>query len=101
MAAPQPQECSTGLNGKAAVVGVCTLLAVAVFLVFGQTLRYDFVNYDDDVYFYSNPHVQAGLTWPGVLWAFTTGYDGIWHPLTWLSFMLDVDLFGTGPAGRI
>ncbi|MGA3163238.1 MAG: tetratricopeptide repeat protein [Verrucomicrobiota bacterium] len=99
MAVSKSQKRSTGLNGKAAVAGICVLLAVAVFLVFGQTLRYDFVNYDDDVYFSSNPHVQAGLTWPGALWAFTTGYDGIWHPLTWLSLMLDVDLFGTGPAG--
>jgi Flp pilus assembly protein TadD len=99
MAVSKSQKRSTGLNSKAAIAGVCVLLAVAVFLVFSQTLRYDFVNYDDDVYFYSNPHVQAGLTWPGVLWAFTTGYDGIWHPLTWLSLMLDVQFFGADPAG--
>ena len=99
MAVSKSQERSTGLNGKAAVTGVCALLAVAVFLVFGQTLRYDFVNYDDDVYFSSNPHVQAGLTWDSVVWAFTTGYDGNWHPLTWLSFMLDVEMSGSDPAG--
>jgi Flp pilus assembly protein TadD len=79
--------------------GVCVLLVVVVFLVFGQTLRYDFVNYDDDQYFYSNPHVKAGLTWSGVTWAFQTGYASNWHPLTWLSLMLDAQLFGTGAAG--
>jgi protein O-mannosyl-transferase len=99
MAVSKSQERSTGLNGKAAVAGVSVLLAVAVFLVFGQTLRFDFVNYDDDVYFYSNPHVQAGLTGHGAAWAFSTGYNGNWHPLTWLSFMLDVELFGIDPAG--
>jgi protein O-mannosyl-transferase len=99
MASTQPQKHPAGPDGRGHTLGMCVLLAVAVFLVFGRTLRYDFVNYDDDVYFYANPHVQAGLTWPDALWAFTTGYNGNWHPLTWLSFMLDVELFGTGPAG--
>jgi len=100
MDASRSQQSSTGSNGHAAVAGVCVLLAAAVFLVFGQTLRHDFVNYDDDVYFYANPQVQAGLTWNGVIWAFrTTGYAGNWHPLTWLSLMLDVDLFGADPVG--
>lgn len=79
--------------------GVCVLLVVAVFLVFGQTLRHGFVNYDDDQYFYSNLHVKAGLTWSGVMWAFQTGYASNWHPLTWLSLMLDAQLFGPGAAG--
>ena len=75
------------------------LLVVAVFLVFGQTLWHDFVNYDDEDYFYANPHVKAGLTWSGVTWAFQTGYAANWHPLTWLSLMLDAQLFGPGAAG--
>ena len=75
------------------------MLVVAVLLVFGQTLRHQFVNYDDDQYFFSNPHVQAGLTPADTAWAFQTTYASNWHPLTWLSFMLDVELFGTGPAG--
>jgi hypothetical protein len=81
------------------VLGVCALLAIVVFLVFGQTVRHEFVNYDDDQYFYANPQVQAGLTWSSARWAFQTGYASNWHPLTWLSLMLDVDLFGNGPAG--
>ena len=81
------------------VFGVCVLLVVAVLLVFGQAIRYEFVNYDDDQYFYANPHVQAGLTWSSARWAFQTGHASNWHPLTWLSLMLDVELFGNGPAG--
>ena len=79
--------------------GVCLVLALAVLLVFGRAVRYDFVDYDDDQYFSANPHVQDGLGWGGVMWAFGTHYASNWHPLTWLSLMLDVDLFGPGPAG--
>jgi Flp pilus assembly protein TadD len=84
---------------KYSTVGICVLLVVAVFLVFGQTLRHDFINYDDEDYFYANPHVKAGLTWSGVTWAFRTGYAANWHPLTWLSLMCDAQLFGPGAAG--
>jgi len=79
--------------------GVSLLLVMAVSLVFGQTLRHGFVNYDDDQYFYANPHVLAGLTWSGVAWAFQTSYASNWHPLTWLSLMLDAQVFGHGAAG--
>ena len=80
-------------------MGGCLLLVAAVLLVFGQTLRHQFVNFDDDQYFSFNPHVQAGLTPAGMAWAFQTTYASNWHPLTWLSLMLDVELFGPGPAG--
>ncbi len=81
------------------MVAVCLLLAAIVFLTFGQTLNFGFVNYDDDDYFSSNYHVKAGLTWAGIQWAFQSGYAYNWHPLTWLSLMLDAQLFGPGPAG--
>jgi tetratricopeptide (TPR) repeat protein len=81
------------------VLGVCLLLALGVFLIFGRTWSYGFVNFDDDSYFSGNYHVKAGLTWQGTLWAFKTDYASNWHPLTWLSLMLDAQLFGTGPAG--
>ena len=99
MAAPKLQSFSTGPDGKWTVLGICVVLALAVFLVFGQTLRYGFVNFDDDSYFSSNYHVKAGLTWNGALWAFRTGHASNWHPLTWLSLMMDAQLFGTGPLG--
>jgi protein O-mannosyl-transferase len=89
----------TGPGGKRTVSGLCILLAMAVFLIFGRTHGYGFVGFDDDDYFSSNDHVKAGLTWNGIRWAFETGYASNWHPLTWLSLMLDAQLFGTGPAG--
>jgi tetratricopeptide (TPR) repeat protein len=85
--------------GRRIVFGVCVLLVLGVFLVFGRACGYGFVNFDDDSYFSANYHVKAGLTWKGTLWAFQTGYASNWHPLTWLSLMLDAQLFGTGPAG--
>ena len=62
--------------------------------VFWQVRDYPFIPYDDDRYIAGNPFVSAGLTRSGVFWAFTTSYMGNWHPLTWLSHMADVQLFG-------
>jgi tetratricopeptide (TPR) repeat protein len=95
----QSQKCSSNSNNKYAVSIVCILLALAVFALFGRTYGYGFLNFDDNYYFSSNYHVKAGLTWAGVKWAFHTGYASNWHPLTWLSLMLDAQLFGPGPAG--
>ena len=67
--------------------------------MYGQALRFDFVDYDDGLYFFSNPQVQGGWTWNGLAWAFGTTHAANWHPLTWLSLMSDVELFGTGPMG--
>ncbi|MGA3268999.1 MAG: tetratricopeptide repeat protein [Verrucomicrobiota bacterium] len=78
---------------------VCVLLALAVWAVFGQTRRFDFVNYDDGAYVYDNQVVTHGLTWHGAAWALTYGKIGHWHPLTWLSHMLDCQLYGLNPAG--
>jgi protein O-mannosyl-transferase len=75
-------------------VVICVLLALAVFAVYGQTLHFDFISYDDPDYVTSNAHVRAGLTLPGAAWAFTSSFAGNWFPLTWLSHMLDVQLFG-------
>src|SRR3972149_914575 len=80
-----------------AVLAVCGFLLLAVLIVFGQTLRYDFVNYDDHLYVYENPQVTHGLTAQGIAWAFTTNHASNWHPLTWLSHMLDCQLFGLAP----
>jgi Tfp pilus assembly protein PilF len=90
---------SAGSSGKHMDFVISLLLVVAVFLVFGQTLRHGFVNYDDDQYFYANPHVLAGLTWHGVKWAFQNNYASNWHPLTWLSLMFDAQCFGPGATG--
>jgi Flp pilus assembly protein TadD len=80
-------------------VCLCLLLVAVTLVVYWPVTRYDFVNYDDPDYFSSNPHVQAGLTPGNMVWAFCTGYASNWHPLTWLSLMLDRELSGPGPAG--
>lgn len=71
-----------------------TALLGIVLLAYGQVLHFDFVNFDDQDYVTANPNVQAGLTWPGVAWAFRTSFTGNWFPLTWLSHMTDCELFG-------
>ena len=67
-------------------------------VVFWPAVSNGFVSYDDPGYVTSNRQVQAGLTRDGVGWAFTTGYTGYWHPLTWLSLMADVQVGGRDPA---
>jgi tetratricopeptide (TPR) repeat protein len=74
------------------------LLIVAVFAVYWQVGNHQFVNYDDGRYILENPHVRVGLTGQGFVWAFTSTYASNWHPLTWLSHMLDVQLFGLNPG---
>ena len=79
---------------------ICLVLTLVVVAVFWQVCTYDFVNYDDPVYVYKNPNIQAGITLKAIKWAFTTSHAGNWHPLTWLSHMLDWQLFSLNPAGH-
>jgi tetratricopeptide (TPR) repeat protein len=62
--------------------------------------RCDFINFDDPNYVLENAHVQAGLTWSGVAWAFRAGHASNWHPLTWLSHMLDCQIYGLKAGGH-
>lgn len=73
-------------------------LALATFALYLPVREYDFVNYDDPEYVTANPAVRAGLTYKGLLWASATGHAGNWHPVTWLSHMLDCEIFGLDPA---
>jgi Flp pilus assembly protein TadD len=75
------------------------ILVLAVAAVYGQTGGHEFLSYDDDVYILDNPEVTGGLSWAGLRWAF--GYHaGNWHPLTWLSHMIDSQLFGLWAGGH-
>ncbi|MEN6405642.1 MAG: tetratricopeptide repeat protein [Thermoguttaceae bacterium] len=74
-------------------------LVLAVFLVFGQTSQHEFLVCDDVQYIYGNPHVASGLSWENVQWALTTCHAGNWHPLTWMSHMLDATLYPAGSPG--
>ncbi|HEV2331215.1 MAG TPA: tetratricopeptide repeat protein [Verrucomicrobiae bacterium] len=79
---------------------ICFGLAAATFLIYLPITENSFINFDDNAYITDNPHVKAGLTWSGIVWAFKTGYAANWHPLTWISHMLDCQLFGVNPAGH-
>ncbi|MFQ5513217.1 MAG: tetratricopeptide repeat protein [Myxococcota bacterium] len=67
--------------------------------VYAPVRQHDFVQFDDNRYVTANAHVLDGLSLPNLVWAFTTTHASNWHPLTWISHMLDVELFGPGPAG--
>ena len=84
------------MRGK---VLLCLLLAGITLAVYWPVGRMGFIVYDDHAYVVENPHVLAGITWENVRWAFTTGCTGNWHPVTWLSHMLDCTLFGLAAAG--
>jgi len=99
MTTVQASPCPEHSDDWRTAFGVCLLLILGVFFIFGRTWGYGFVNFDDDSYFSANYHVKTGPTWKGTLWALQTGYASNWHPLTWLSLMLDAQLFGPGPAG--
>jgi tetratricopeptide (TPR) repeat protein len=76
------------------------LLMAGTILCYWQVASHEFVAFDDAEYISENPHVKSGLTWSGIIWAFTSNYASNWHPLTWLSHMLDCQLYGLNPAGH-
>jgi protein O-mannosyl-transferase len=82
-------------NSAAKAWIVCGLLILAVIAVFAQTLRHDFVNYDDKLYLLENrSHVAEGLTASSIGWAFRTNHGSLWGPVTWLSHLLDCHIYG-------
>ena len=99
MAARQLPSHSDRSDRRYTDLTVCLLLAPIVFLVFCRTLECGFV-FDDRVYVSGNPIVRKGLTWEGFRWALTYSAIGHWHPLTWLSHMLDCQIYGLNPTGH-
>src|SRR6266513_4262426 len=82
------------------LVAIYLGLAGLVAVVFLQTGHFNFVNYDDGSYVFENANIRAGLTWRGVIWAFTHVHSQNWHPLTTISHMLDCQLFGLKAGGH-
>ncbi len=78
---------------------VCLILFLGTAALFSRAARYGFTNYDDPSYVTDNPHVQGGLGWAGLRWA-VTGRTDYWHPLTWVSHMLDWRLHGDNAPGH-
>ncbi len=89
---------SSSSNHKT-VVWICLALVALIWLVFGQALSFDFVNYDDNSYVYENPLVQNGITLDGIVRVFTRDNYSFYHPLTTLSHMLDHQIYGMNPTG--
>jgi len=98
MSEPKPR--SNANPERWIVVAISLVLVALVWIVFGQTLHHDFVNYDDLEYVTKNAQVARGLTLEGIGWAFTHFHSSNWHPLTWLSHMLDCQLYGLNPWGH-
>jgi Flp pilus assembly protein TadD len=78
---------------------ICLVLITVTLAVFWQVSNHEFVDFDDHYYVVNNPHVQGGITSESVLWAFTSYFGGVWMPVSWLSFMLDFELYGLNPGG--
>jgi len=79
---------------------LCLFLVAATLFAYWQVWTHDFVNFDDGIYVTENPRVRTGLTLENVVWAFTTTDAEFWHPLTWISHMLDCQLYGLHPGGH-
>ncbi|MDO9566599.1 MAG: tetratricopeptide repeat protein [Candidatus Desulfaltia sp.] len=76
------------------------ILILLTLVVYWQVKDFNFAGYDDELYITENLHVQSGLTCESIKWAFTTFHAGNWHPVTWLSHMLDIELYGLNPMGH-
>ena len=87
----------SGLRKKDPTWLICCALAVATLAVFWPLTTHDFINFDDEDYVLKNPQVSGGLSAHSVAWAFMAARSSNWHPLTWLSHMLDCQLFGLNP----
>ncbi|HOK07660.1 MAG TPA: tetratricopeptide repeat protein [Syntrophales bacterium] len=79
-------------------IAAVAALVLLVLYVYAPVFKFGFIFYDDQLYVTDNRYVKGGLTPEGIRWAFTNGDVGHWHPLTWLSHMADVELFGLDPA---
>jgi Tfp pilus assembly protein PilF len=98
-AACEPIDLSIDSRRHAIDALLILLLVAGTFALFARTGRFDFINYDDPAYVYENPHARAGLSGSNLAWAFSATAAGNWHPLTWLSLMTDVSVFGARPGG--
>jgi tetratricopeptide (TPR) repeat protein len=94
----EPHGIPPARNRRLIPAAVCLIVLVAI--VYAPVRHHEFVNYDDDRYVTENPFVRQGLSAASVRWAFTATHASNWHPLTWLSHMLDVELYSLEPAGH-
>jgi tetratricopeptide (TPR) repeat protein len=86
------------MDDKHKTLLISFILALSALVAYGHLVRNDFVNWDDDEYIIDNPNVNSGLSIENIRWAFSESNISYWHPLTWLSHMLDCELFGLNPG---
>jgi protein O-mannosyl-transferase len=79
---------------------ICLVLATLTLTVYWPLTSHPFINFDDDDYIVGNTHVTSGLSWANLIWAFKTGDAANWHPLTWISHMMDCNLYGLNAGGH-
>jgi protein O-mannosyl-transferase len=96
----QQPAMASRLKAKWGVFATCIFLVAITWVVFGQTIGHQFVNYDDQNYVYENPKIISGLSITGLVWAFTHVHAQNWHPLTTISHMLDCQMFGLRAGGH-
>src|SRR5262245_25121707 len=97
---PLPSEAAREGQNGASVRALAVLIALASLIVYLPILRNGFVDLDDPAYVTQNEHVQGGISWKSVQWAITSTEAANWHPLTWMSHMLDCQIFGLNAAGH-
>jgi Tfp pilus assembly protein PilF len=79
---------------------ICLFLGMATLVVYWQVRSFAFVNYDDGEYVIENQYVKDGLNYKSICWAFSSYHAANWHPITWLSHMLDIELYGLNPGAH-
>ena len=94
---PENQQNFFQKNAKLLVIFA---IIAACLIVYAQTIYFDFINIDDRAYIYENREVLSGFNWNSIYWAFTAFYSANWHPLTWLSHILDFEFFGLNAGGH-
>lgn len=77
------------------------LIILAIFIPYHQVAQHTFVDFDDDTYIFLNQHINQGWTWESIVWAFTDTKSANWHPLTWISHLIDRELFNEHPGGYL
>jgi Flp pilus assembly protein TadD len=83
---------------KQRTVRTVMVLILGTVLLYWPVRTFDFINWDDGLYVLNNEHINHGFSWLGLRWCFQIGYAGYWHPVTWISHMLDCELFGLHPG---
>ncbi len=78
---------------------ICLGLVLAIFIPYRQVAGHQFIEFDDNLYTFNNVHIIRGLCWDSICWAFTSTEIANWHPLTWISHLVDRELFGPYPGG--